>query len=87
MASFSSMRLPLEIEIAETFVGGCAGTVGGIRGGGEPAFVDAAAVRAESVQVARIELQPAAGHQERTGHPARCQTHETFTCRERLSYQ
>ena len=44
--------------------------VGGGRGRAEPAFVDAAAVQAEGVEVFRVELEPLARLEEGPGHPA-----------------
>ena len=62
--------LAVEFDVAQAFVLRGERAVGGFGGGGEPALVDAAAMRAERVQIARIELQPPAGHQKRSGHPA-----------------
>ena len=51
-ASLSSTRCPSIIDIAEAFVGWRARSVGGLRGGGEPALVDAAAMRAQRIEIA-----------------------------------
>ena len=57
-------------DVAEAFVRGRAGTVVGIGGRREPAFVDAAAMRAESVEIIGMKPQPPAGMHERARHPA-----------------
>ena len=57
-------------DIAQAFVVGSA-FVGGGGCRGEPAFVDAAAMRAEGVEVLRGEFEPASRHQERPRHPCR----------------
>jgi len=54
--------------IAQAFVGDAA-FVGGLGGGGEPAFVNAAAVGAVGVGVVGVELDAQAGLEERAGHP------------------
>ena len=56
-------------DVAEAFVGRAV-FVGGGRGGGEPAFVDAAAVQAVGVEVVGVELEPLAGLEEGARHPA-----------------
>ena len=43
--------------VAQPLVGRAA-FVGGLGGGGEPAFIDAAAVRAEGVVIVRMEFEP-----------------------------
>ena len=70
--------LAVDGDVAEALVVRRAGAVGGVGGGGEPALVDAAAVRAERVEIARIELQTAARHQERSRHPAGRKPHDAL---------
>ena len=69
----------MELDVAQAFVGRGQRSVGGLGGGGEPAFVDAAAMSAENVQIARIELQASAGHQEGARHPAGREAHNAFS--------
>jgi hypothetical protein len=63
--------LSMEIDVAEAFILRCAGAIIGPGSGREPAFVDASTVRAEGIEVARVEFQSTSGHQERTRHPTR----------------
>ena len=70
MASFSRTFLPLKLDVAQALIRRGERAVGGFGGGGKPAFVDAAAVRAQSVEIARVELETSAGHQESAGNPA-----------------
>ena len=46
--------LAVDGDVAEALVFGRAGPVGRLRGGGKPALVDAAAMRAQRVQIAWI---------------------------------
>ena len=65
-------------HIAQAFVVGCA-VVGGHGCGGEPAFVDPAAVCTKGVKVLLGELQASAWHQERAWDPGRCESDDAFT--------
>ena len=57
--------------------------VGGGGGRGEPALVDPAAVGPQGVEVLGGQLEPAAGHQERSRDPGRGQPQDTFARVER----
>ena len=70
IASFRSDALAVDGDVAESLVLRRSGSVVGIGRRGEPALVDAAAVGAEGVEIARVQLQPASGHQKRSGNPA-----------------
>ena len=50
------------------------------RGRGEPAFVDAAALGAERVEILRSQLDAPAGHEEGTRHPGGRQPQNPFAC-------
>ncbi len=65
-----------EVDIAEPLVSRSTGTVVGAGCRGEPALVDTAAVSAERVKVAGIELEAATGHEEGTGHPTGSKPHD-----------
>ena len=65
---FQQEPLALEHAVAQAFVGGAV-VVGRLGGAGEPALVDAAAVRAQGVPVGRGQLDPLAGVQEAPRHP------------------
>ena len=69
----------MKLDVGEAFVGRGQRTVGGLGGGGEPAFVDAAAMSAENVEIARIEFQAAAGHEEGARHPAGREADDAFS--------
>ena len=71
--------LAVKLDVAQAFVGRGERAVGGLGGGGEPALVDAAAMSAEDVEIARIEFQAPAGHQERARHPAGREAHDAFS--------
>jgi len=64
-------------DIAEALILGRA-FIGGRRGGGEPALVDAAAVGAERIDVLRRQLDAPAGHQEGARHPGGGQPQQSF---------
>src|SRR5258708_24637367 len=66
------------MDVAESFVRRGPRAVGGVGGGGEPALVDSAAMRAERVQVAWIKFQASAGHEEGSRHPARRESHDAL---------
>ena len=51
---FQEELLPVKLDVGQAFVGRGERAVGGLGGGGEPAFVDAAAMSAEDVEIARI---------------------------------
>ena len=59
----------LRDDVAEALIFGGIGAVCSLRGRGKPALVDAAAVRAEGVDVIRVELETAARNHERAGNP------------------
>ena len=61
--------LAADDDVAQPFVRRAV-FVGGGRGGGEPAFVDAAAVQAEGVEVVRVQLEALARLEKRARHPA-----------------
>ncbi len=63
-------------DIAQAFVGRAI-FVGGGRGGGEPALVDAAAVQAERVKVIGMQLEALAGLEKGARHPARGESQKT----------
>ena len=63
-------RPPLQPDVAEAFVGGRAGAVVGVGGRREPALVDAAAMRAEGVEIVGVQPEAAARVHERAGNPA-----------------
>ena len=56
-------------DVTQAFVGRAI-FIGGGRGGGEPAFVDAAAVQAEGVEIVGMQLEAFARLEEGAGHPA-----------------
>ena len=66
-------------DVGESFVLGRSGAVVGVCRGGEPAFVDTAPMRTESVDVAGMQFQAAPGHQKRSGHPAGGETYDALT--------
>ena len=74
--------LAVDRDIAEALVFRRAGAVGGLGGGRKPALVDAAAMRAQRVQIARIQFQPAARHQEGARHPAGRKSDDALAGRE-----
>src|SRR5205823_4630829 len=59
-----------EVDVAEPLVLRRPRAIGGIGSGREPALIDTAPMRAESVQIAGIELQAATRHEEGARHPA-----------------
>ena len=69
----------LEADVAQPLVGGRARAVVGVGRRREPALVDAAAVAAERIQIARVELEPFARNHERTRHPARLEPQHSAT--------
>ena len=66
--------LAVEFDVAQPLVGGGERAVGGLGGGREPTLVDTAAMRAERVQIAGVQFEAAARHQEGAGDPARRQS-------------
>ncbi len=62
--------VPAHDDIAEAFVRRAV-FVGRGRGGGEPAFVDAAAIQAVGVEIVGMQLEALARLEERARHPAR----------------
>ncbi len=75
---FEQGFLALECDVAQTLIFGRERAVGGFGGGGEPAFVDASAMRAEGVEIARIELQAASRHEEGARDPAGGEAYDAF---------
>jgi len=65
-------------HVTEALVGRGEGAVVGLGGGAEPAFIDAAPLRAEGVEVVGMELEALAGDAERAGHPGGCQPQDAF---------
>jgi hypothetical protein len=57
-------------DVTEAFIRGRARAVVRVRGGGEPALVDAAAVGAECIQIVRMQPEAASRVHERSRHPA-----------------
>jgi hypothetical protein len=72
-------RAVFEPHVTQALVGGGAGTVVGIGRRREPALVDAAAVAAKRVEIARVQLQPLAGDHERARHPARLEPQQALS--------
>ncbi len=75
----------VELDVAEAFIIGGERAVGGLGGGGEPALVDAAAMTAEDVEIARIELETSTRHKEGARHPAGGEADHTFAGGERFA--
>lgn len=75
----------LKLDVTQSFVIGSHRAIGRFSSRGKPPFIDTATVRAESVKVARIEFQTAAGHKKGTRYPARGQTHDAFAGGERIA--
>ena len=73
-------------DVAQAFVGRAV-VVGGRRGGGEPALVDAAAIEAEGVEVVGMQLEPLARLQERARHPAGGEAQQAAVVLERAFHQ
>jgi hypothetical protein len=69
-------RLPAGHDVAQPFVRRAV-FIGGGRGGGEPAFVDAAAVQAEGVEVIGMQFEAFAGLEKGARHPARRQPQQS----------
>jgi hypothetical protein len=71
-----SETLPAGHDVAQAFVRRPV-FIGGGRGGGEPALIDAAPVQAEGVKVIGMEFEAFAGLKEGARHPARRQPQQT----------
>src|ERR1051326_2466484 len=74
-----------EFDVGQTLVGRGEGTIGRFGGGGEPTLVDAAALAAEDVEVAGIELETSSGHEKGAGHPARGQADDSVAGGDRFA--
>src|SRR5438105_4164997 len=79
--------LTLKFDVAQTFVRESQRTIGCLGSRREPTFVDPAAVSAEGIEVAGIEFEPPARHQERAWDPAWREAHNTLALRQCLEYQ
>jgi len=55
--------LAIDGDVAQAFVFGCPGAIGGVGGRGKPPLIDTPAMGPQRVEIARIEFQSAAGHQ------------------------
>jgi len=67
-------------DIAQPLVGRGQRAVVGLRRRREPAFIDAAAVGAERIIVARVKLDASPRNTKRTRHPRRRQSQNPFAC-------
>ncbi len=72
---FEQRSLALKFYIAESFVFRSQRPVSGFRCGGEPALVDSAAIRAERIQISRIQFQASARHKKGARHPTGGEPH------------
>jgi hypothetical protein len=53
---FQKYFVPAEFDVAQAFVFVCQRAVSGFRSGGKPAFVNAATVCSERIEISRVQL-------------------------------